>query len=72
MVSKKKCGRCREIKPVDRLTETTDKLWTVDHIVPLQNPLVCGLHCEANLRIILGADNFAKCNRWWPDMPEAA
>lgn len=54
------------------LSETTGKLWTVDHIVPLQNALVCGLHCEANLRVIPGTENFAKCNRWWPDMPGAA
>ena len=43
----------------------------VDHIVPLQSPIVCGLHCEANLQILRGAENEAKRNRWWPDMPEA-
>ena len=44
----------------------------VDHIVPLQHPLVCGLHCVANLRVIPGAENEAKKNYWWPDMPEQA
>ena len=44
----------------------------VDHIVPLQHPLVCGLHCEANLQILPGAENEAKRNLWWPDMHEAA
>lgn len=44
----------------------------VDHIVPLQHPLVCGLHCEANLQIMLKADNLKKGNRWWPDMPQSA
>lgn len=39
----------------------------VDHIVPLQHPLVCGLHCEANLRVIPGAVNEAKRNRWEPE-----
>lgn len=41
----------------------------VDHIVPILSPLVCGLHCEANLRIIPAAENMSKSNRHWPDMP---
>ncbi len=43
----------------------------VDHIVPLQSPLVCGLHCEANLRVITAKQNAIKKNYWWPEMPEA-
>lgn len=42
----------------------------VDHVVPLNSKLVCGLHCEANLQYLTGPDNVAKSNRWWPDMPE--
>lgn len=41
----------------------------VDHIVPLQSDLVCGLHCEANLQIIPSSENVKKSNRYWPDMP---
>lgn len=43
--------------------------WNVDHIVPIQSPLVCGLHCEANLQVITKYDNVRKGNRVWPDMP---
>lgn len=41
----------------------------VDHIVPLKSPLVSGLHTEANLRLLPGAENLSKHNRFWPDMP---
>lgn len=41
---------------------------SVDHIVPLIHPMVCGLHCEANLQVIPLAENIRKCNNWWPDM----
>jgi hypothetical protein len=34
----------------------------VDHIIPLTHPLVCGLHCVENLRIISARENSYKCN----------
>lgn len=41
----------------------------VDHVVPLRSKLVCGLHCEANLRVVPARDNLVKGNKEWPDMP---
>jgi hypothetical protein len=52
-----------------RLTKTTGTKYHVDHIVPLNNPIVSGFHCLSNLRIILAIDNLSKGNRQWPDMP---
>ncbi len=35
----------------------------IDHVVPLVNPYVCGLHCEDNIRIVPRSENKAKSNR---------
>lgn len=42
----------------------------VDHIVPLVSDLICGLHCESNLRVIPWIENRIKGNLVWPDCPE--
>jgi hypothetical protein len=52
-------------------TEIFETSVHVDHIVPLRSKYVCGLHCEANLRLLPGLDNQRKSNRVWPDMPES-
>lgn len=51
------------------LEQATGVKYHVDHIVPLNSPLVCGLHVEHNLRVIPASENVLKRNLVWPDMP---
>ncbi len=52
-----------------RRNKVTGLEWQVDHIVPLQSKLVCGLHTDRNIQVIPKAINISKGNRYWPDMP---
>jgi hypothetical protein len=45
------------------LTKATGTPHEVDHIVPLISPVVCGLHCEANLQVLPRRANRSKSNR---------
>lgn len=46
------------------LTKETGVVHHVDHIVPLQSRVVCGLHCEHNLQILTESENSKKHNQF--------
>ena len=50
-------------------TEMTGFKWEVDHIVPLMNDKVCGLHVENNLRVIPELENRQKHAQFGDGIP---
>lgn len=53
----------------ETLTRETGEQHTVDHIVPLDGKLVCGLHVHWNMRVTHWRENAVKAWHTWPDMP---
>lgn len=51
-----------------RMTSETGVQHCVDHIVPLQSPIVCGLHVPWNLRVITKSENVRKWSHLIEDL----
>ena len=49
--------------------EAQSKNLHVDHIIPLNSSIVCGLHCEDNLQLLTPFDNRVKSNKHTPQYP---
>lgn len=54
----------------NKLTLDTGVEHVIDHIVPLNHPMVCGLNVPWNWRIITRQQNAAKSNAFCPDQLE--
>jgi len=53
----------KEVTVVYKEARALGKGYHVDHIVPLNGELVCGLHCKDNLQILTAVDNLKKSNK---------
>jgi 5-methylcytosine-specific restriction endonuclease McrA len=49
------------------LTASTGIPHVIDHVIPLNHPMVCGLSVPENLQVITYRQNGAKSNYWNPD-----
>lgn len=74
----KLCSKCKEcfkfyrdankekLKIYFKQYHIKNRKFHVDHIIPLQHELVCGLHVENNLQIISAERNMRKNNSFVP------
>ena len=64
LIIKTQCPKWADLEKIKQIYIDCPKGYHVDHIVPLNNPVVCGLHVENNLKIVTAEYNLKKGNRF--------
>lgn len=60
------CPRWIDLSVIKLFYEACPKDKHVDHIIPLKNKIVCGLHILRNLQYLKPSENYAKHNNFTP------
>jgi len=61
------CPKWANLKIMKEIYLNCPEGYHIDHIIPLTNPLVCGLHNEFNLQYLTKEENLSKGNKFTPN-----